>query len=184
VLASNSFVLSFQNLSVPSISLSSMSTPTPPPASPNRSSTPLQLTADEELEAFMREPTPMLLEGDEHRVGEEEQQGSTGPAASPGFDFSDSVGIDPSSGPVRSNEHRMARQLAVKVNLRPYQKEALDHLVKVCLGLSLASKVHISNADSHSSARVRIQVRISAFSSNCVLSKTSLRKSFPMPRHI
>jgi hypothetical protein len=88
VLASNSFVLSFQNLSVPSISLSSMSTPTPPPASPNRSSTPLQLTADEELEAFMREPTPMLLEGDEHRVGEEEQQGSTGPAASPGFESS------------------------------------------------------------------------------------------------
>jgi hypothetical protein len=150
VLASNSFGLSFQNLSVPSISLSSMSTPTPPPSSPNRSSTPLQLTADEELEAFMREPTPMLL-GDEHGVGEEEQQGSTGPAASPGFDFSDSVGIDPSSGPVRSNEHCMARQLAVKVNLRPYQKEALDHLVKVCLGLNLASKVHISNADSRSS---------------------------------
>jgi len=106
-----------------------MSTPSSRLSSPNRSSTPSQLTADEELEAFMREPTPMLTEGVESE--EEGQQGSLTSGTS-GFDFCNPNGINPSSGPVRSNEQRLAHQLALRMNLHSYQRDTLDQLVVVC----------------------------------------------------
>ena len=101
------------------------------PSSPSHSSSPGNRTADEELEAFMREETPALGEDDE--LGEEGQQGATPSAESPSFDLSNAGGIEPSSGPVRSNKQCIARQLAVRSNLHAYQKEALDDLVKVRL---------------------------------------------------
>jgi hypothetical protein len=101
------------------------------PSSPGHSSSPGHRTADEELEAFMWEETPALGEDDE--LGEEGQQGATPSAEPSSFDLSNPGGIEPSSGPVRSNEQRIARQLAVRSSLHAYQKEALDDIVKVCL---------------------------------------------------
>lgn len=79
----------------------------------------------------MREVTPVLGEDDEQEEGL--PQGLTPSADSPSFDLGNPGGIEPSSGPVRSNEQRIARQLAARSLLHGYQKEALDDLVKASI---------------------------------------------------
>lgn len=73
----------------------------------------------------------MLGEDDEQEEGL--PQGLTPSADSPSFDLGNPGGIEPSSGPVRSNEQRIARQLAARSLLHGYQKEALDDLVKASI---------------------------------------------------
>jgi hypothetical protein len=97
-------------------------------SSPLRQSrSPAPLTPADELLRMMREVTP--LEDDEGSAsgGRQMSSPSRGTASSQAEDvFSPS-----SAGPMRSIEQRAARRLADRLNLHPYQKEALNELVKV-----------------------------------------------------
>jgi hypothetical protein len=104
-----------------------MSSPSPHQQSP-------AFTAEEELAQMMRQVTPL----DEDENNEDPfigggQQASSSPThgTSTSFDV-EADGMTPSSGPLRSNEQCVARRLADRLKLFPYQKEALNALVKVC----------------------------------------------------
>jgi hypothetical protein len=76
---------------------------------------------------MMREVTPPFDDLEDEHVG----RGSQPTSSSPSRATFEAGGINPSSGPVRSNELRAARRLAEKLNLFPYQRDALNELVRV-----------------------------------------------------
>lgn len=93
------------------------------------------LTPEEELARMMRQVTPSLDDDfeDEHTGGGGQQRLSSPSGATSGVSEAD--GISPSSGLFRSNELRAARRLAERLNLFPYQRDALNELVKVYVTL-------------------------------------------------
>jgi hypothetical protein len=97
-------------------------------SSPSPQQAPAPLTPEEELANMMREVTPPLDDDlEDERVGRGSQQTSSSPSRA----TFEAGGINPSSEPVRSNELRAARRLAEKLNLFPYQRDALNELVRV-----------------------------------------------------
>lgn len=96
-------------------------------SSPSPQQAPAPLTPEEELARMMREVTPPPNDDleDEH-IGRGGQQ----TLSSPSCVTSEADGITPSSGPVQSNE-QAAQRLAERLNLFPYQRDALNELVKV-----------------------------------------------------
>lgn len=100
--------------------------------SPDRQS-PAPLSAAEELSRMMREVTPL---GDDEGINIDLASTSGGQQmSSPSHGaVSSADGVSPlfgPSGPMRSIEQRAARRLADRLNLFPYQKDALNELVKV-----------------------------------------------------
>ena len=123
--------------SFPSFKMSS------PPHRQSRSPAPQALTVADELARMMREVTP--LEDDEGAnpantscvSGSQTSSPSNHGTDSPESPDSDGPGVSPSSGPMRSIEQRAARRLADRLNLFPYQKDALNELVKVLVPVLL-----------------------------------------------
>src|SRR5271163_1675288 len=99
----------------------------------SRQQTLAPLTQADELESMMREVTPPFDEDDlVSESGQQTTSPSHGAVASSNGEANGEVdGISPSSGPLRSNEQCAAQRVADRLNLFPYQKEALDRLVKV-----------------------------------------------------
>ncbi|KAF8816243.1 hypothetical protein BYT27DRAFT_7248550 [Phlegmacium glaucopus] len=109
-----------------------MSSPSPP--GPQELSAPL--TTAEELTQMIRQVSPVDNDEDDDPFGGGSRLISFSP--NPGTTTSvnrEADGITPSSGPLRSNEHRAARRLADRLGLFPYQKEALKELIKVDVSL-------------------------------------------------
>jgi hypothetical protein len=88
------------------------------------------LTTAEELTQIMRQVSLV----DNNEDDDPFSGGGHQVSSSPNSDTT-SVNVTPSSGPLRSNKQRAARQLADRLGLFPYQKEALKKLVKVDMSL-------------------------------------------------
>lgn len=97
-------------------------------SSPYRQSrSPAPLSPADELARMMREVTPLDDEdADIVSTGGGQQMSSPSRGTE-----SVELGVSSSFGPMRSIEQRAARRLADRLNLFPYQKEALNELVKV-----------------------------------------------------
>lgn len=108
-----------------------MSSVSPPPSEQPQ---PARLTAAEELVLMLRQVTPTSEDEDDEGLGGGGQQFSSSPARTSTANsyFNEVEGSSPSSGPIRSHEHRVARRFADRSKLLPYQKDGLDELVKVC----------------------------------------------------
>jgi len=96
-------------------------------SSPRQS--PAPLTPVDELARMMREVTP--VEGDEDQDSGGGQQTSSPSGGTVSSTNREEDGVLPSSGPQRSNEQHAARRRADRLNLLPYQKEAVHELIKV-----------------------------------------------------
>ncbi|PPQ80667.1 hypothetical protein CVT25_001629 [Psilocybe cyanescens] len=106
-----------------------MSSVSPPPSEQPQ---PARLTAAEELVLMLRQVTPTSEDEDDEGLGGGGQQFSSSPARTSTANsyFNEVEGSSPSSGPIRSHEHRVARRFADRSKLLPYQKDGLDELVK------------------------------------------------------
>ena len=91
------------------------------------------VSPEDELARMMRQVTPMPDDDlEDGPVDEDGQQSFTSPSTSFSFsEASDGLQVPQLSGPIRSNEQRVARRLADRLNLFPYQKDAVKELVNV-----------------------------------------------------
>jgi hypothetical protein len=138
------------------------------------------LTAEEELSQMMRQVTPVDVDDDNDLFGGGGQRilSSPTPGTATPIDR-ESDGIAPSSGPLRSNEQRAARRLADRLNLLPYQKEALKDFVKVDIDVALFSILPLMNKQPSHPPSPRMFFSIP----NSVLLRTNLTRSLQRHRY-
>src|ERR1700678_830013 len=137
-----------------------MSLPSPRQQSP-------AFSTEEELAQMMRQVTPLDDEenNDDPFIGGQQASSSPTHGTATSVD-AEADGMTPSSGPLRSNEQRVARWLADRLNLFPYQKEALNTLVKVCWCCIILYNLQLTGQTIESSS---VGQNVLLYSQQCVI---------------
>jgi len=138
-----------------------MSLPSPRQQSP-------AFSTEEELAQMMRQVTPLDDEenNDDPFIGGGQQASSSPTHGTATSVDAEADGMTPSSGTLRSNEQCVARRLADRLNLFPYQKEALNALVKVCWCCIILYNLQLTGQTIESSS---VGQNVLLYSQQCVI---------------